>query len=134
MCLSWAILSGSVNAQTNFDKFWIKFRSAVTRSDRATVASLTKFPFSLGYDPRAKGGEGFIKTKANFLRQYKYIFNSEVNAIKCFKGSTPEKEGKNYSVACSFKQEPANAEKPFIYTFTPTRLGWRFAGFENINE
>ncbi|MEP6788447.1 MAG: hypothetical protein ABJB40_08450 [Acidobacteriota bacterium] len=126
------ILAGSVTAQSGFDVFWKKFKAAVIRGDKSTVAGLTEFPFSLGYDPSAKGGEGSIKIKATFLRRYKYIFDNEVNAAKCFANATPEKEDKGRSVACSFKSDPH--EKPFIYSFRLTKQGWRFAGFENVNE
>src|SRR5436309_7908271 len=95
VCLCSFILTGSVTAQTNFNAFWQKFKSAVIKGDRMTVASLTKLPFSLGYDPSAKSGERFIKTKTSFLRQYRYIFDNEVDAVRCFKDARPQKEGKN---------------------------------------
>ncbi len=128
------ILTRSVTAQNNFDAFWTKFKSAVIKGDKAKVANLTKFPFSLGYDPSAKSGEGYIRTKTTFLRRYRIIFNGEVDVVKCFQNASPKKEGKAYSVACSFKQEPTGGDKPFVYSFTLTKLGWRFAGFENVNE
>jgi hypothetical protein len=133
-CLNAIILFGSANAQSGFDAFWAKFKAAVSSDDKAAVASMTEFPFSTGYDPSSKKGEGYIKTRASFLRQFKHIFNDETDAVKCFKGATPEKEGKGYAVTCSFRQEPPGSEKPFVYSFKLTKLGWRFAGFENINE
>lgn len=134
VCLGLVILASSATAQSGFDTFWKKFKTAVIHGDKATVASLTNFPFSLGYDPSTKSGEGFIKTKATFLRRYKYIFAGEVDASKCFANATPHKDGKDYSVTCSFKGEPKNSEKPFVYSFQLTKQGWRFAGFENVNE
>ena len=134
VCLGLVFLTSSAAAQSSFDVFWKKFKTAVINGDRATVASLTKLPFSLGYDPGAKGGEAFIRTKANFLRRYKHIFDNEVDAAKCFANSAPEKDRKDYSVACSFKSQTKDSEKPFVYLFQITKQGWRFAGFENINE
>jgi len=128
------IFAGSVNAQKSFDTFWTKFKSAVIKGNKATVANLTLFPFSLGYDPSAKNGEGFIKTKAGFLRRYNYLFNEEVDAAKCFAQETPEKIRKSYVVSCGFKENPANGDKPFEFTFKLTKQGWRLVGRENINE
>ena len=133
-CLIAIVLFGSASAQSGFDAFWSKFKSAVAKGDKAGVVQMTLFPFSTGYDPSAKKSEGYIKTRASFLRQFKHIFNDETDAVKCFKDATPAKEGKGYSVTCAFRNEPASAEKPFVYTFKWTKSGWRFAGFENINE
>ena len=134
VCLTLTIVTISVNAQKGFDTFWAKFKSAVLKGDKSTVANLTRFPFSLGYDPRAKNQEGFIKTRASFLRRYKYVFDDEVDAVRCFQKNDPEKDRKDYFVACSFRSEPAGSEKPFIYTFKLTKQGWRFVEFTNINE
>ena len=128
------MLTGSVTAQKSFDTFWQKFKSAVIKGDKATVVSLTRFPFSLGYDPSAANEEGFIKTRASFLRRYNYVFNEEVDAVKCFENTAPEKDPGGYVVACSFKGEPPDSEKPFDYTFKRTKQGWRFVEFTNINE
>jgi len=133
-CLLLAILAISTQAQNSFDAFWVKFKSAVLKGDKAAVANLTRFPFSLGYDPSAKNQEGMIRTRASFLRRYKYIFDDEVNSVKCFQKNAPEKDSKDYFVACSFKNQPADAEKPFVYTFKLTKQGWRFVEFTNINE
>lgn len=128
------VLAASVNAQNSFDAFWVKFKAAVERGDKAAVVKMTKFPFSLGYDPSVKGDEAFLRTAKSFMRRYTYIFNGEVDAKKCFASDPPEKEETGYYVACSFKTEPAGSEKPFIYSFTLTKQGWRFGTFENINE
>ena len=134
VCLGLLMLTGSVTAQKSFNIFWAKFKLAVIKGDKETVASLTKFPFSLGYDPSAANEEGFIKKRASFLRQYNYVFNEEVDAVKCFENTAPEKDHGGYVVACSFKGESPNSEKPFAYTFKRTKQGWRFVEFTNINE
>lgn len=134
VCVISITCAASADAQSSISAFWVKFKTAVTKGDKAAVANMTKLPFSLGYDPSAKGGERFLKTRASFLRQYKYIFNNEVDAVKCFANAAPEKEEKGYFVACSFKSDPDDREKPLIYSFTHTKQGWKFAVFENINE
>ena len=88
-------LTGSLKAQTDFDTFWTTFKSAVIKGDKATVASLTKFPSSLGYDP-ATDDEAFLKTKARFLKFYRHIFNNEVDTNKCFNKTTPRKDKNTY--------------------------------------
>jgi len=134
ICVISLLLVLPASGQSNFDGFWLKFKTAVTRGDKAAVANMTKLPFSLGYDPSAKGGERFVKSRASFLREYKYIFNNEVDAVKCFASALPEKEQTGYFVACSFKSEADDREKPFIYSFKHTKQGWKFTVFENINE
>ena len=59
--LSLAILTGTINAQSDFALFWTKFKTAVKKSDKTTVASLTKFPVSMPFGMRA------VKTKADFF-------------------------------------------------------------------
>ena len=134
VCVISIMLAASAEAQTSISAFWVTFKAAVNKGDKARVANMTKLPFSLGYDPSAKGGERFLRTRASFLRQYKYIFNNEVDAVKCFANAVPEKEKTGYFVACSFKSDPEQREKPFVYSFTHTKQGWKFAVFENINE
>ncbi len=134
VCLGLLMLTGSVTAQTSFSTFWAKFKSALIKGDKETIASLTKFPFSLGYDPSAAKKEGFIKKRASFLRQYNYVFNEEVDALKCFENTAPEKNNGGYVVACSFKGGSPDSERPFVYTFKRTKQGWRFVEFTNINE
>lgn len=134
VCVMSIVLGMSANAQGTFDAFWTKFKAAVDRGDKSAVANMTKLPFSLGYDPSVKGDEAFLRTRKSFLRKYKYIFDGDVDAKKCFASGAPEKEKTGYFVACSFRSEPDSREKPLIYSFRHTKQGWRFAVFENINE
>lgn len=132
MLLSLILLAASVNAaaQTNFDDFWKNFKAAVVKGDQTAVAALTKFPLSMPY------GIKTVRTKADFLKRYKEIFNGEANAVKCFpKAEVIKDDAKNYSVYCGFKQTPDDKENtPIKYYFELTKTGWKFAGLDNINE
>ena len=127
--LSLAILTSTINAQNDFSVFWTKFKTAVKKGDKATVASLIKFPVSMPYGIRA------VKTKADFLTRYNKIFNGEANATRCFENAKPEKIRGRYEVACTFKSEPESSDnRPIVYAFDLTKQGWRFVSLDNINE
>lgn len=53
-----------------FRTFFAGFRKAVEKNDKASVASMTKFPFSYGFDA---GDEGKM-TKAQFIKRFAEIF------------------------------------------------------------
>lgn len=130
--LSLILLATSINvsAQTDFNVFWKSFKAAVVKADKTTVAALTKFPLSMPY------GIKTVRTKADFLKRYKEIFNGEADAAKCFPKAKLIKDGtKNYIVYCGFKQMPDDMENmPIKYYFELTKTGWKFAGLDNINE
>lgn len=126
------LLATSINvaAQTNFDVFWKNFKTAVIKKDKTAVAALTKFPLYMPY------GMKTVKTKADFLKRYDVIFNDEADAVKCFPTAEIIKnDAKNHSVYCGFKETPDDTENtPIKYRFELTKIGWKFAGFDNINE
>lgn len=128
------LLTASAAGQESFESFWQKFKAAVVAKNKAAVAGMAKLPFSLGYDPSARGKVGVIRTKTDFLRRYKYIFDGEVDAVKCFNSGKPEAADNQYVFACAFRTEPPEREKPFLYTFQRTKSGWRLTEFTNINE
>jgi hypothetical protein len=113
--------------------FWEKFRAAVIKGDKETVASLTQFPLSLSY------GMSDIKNKAQFMRHYRMLFFGETDAARCFPKAKPDvypatrKRPKEFSIGCSFASEEETGV-PFEYRFTLTRNGWRFTSFTNVNE
>jgi hypothetical protein len=122
---------GTKNSQNGFDAFWQKFQIAVKNNEKNLVAELTKFPFSMPY------GIANIKTKTVFIKKYQQIFSGEADAAKCFSRAKPEKETvKRYVVACKIKgtENTADTGEPIVYSFELTKTGWRFAGFDNINE
>ena len=123
-------VAGGASADNSMNAFWEKFKAAVIKGDKETVAALSAFPISLGY------GMGSIKTKAQFMKSYRDIFAHETNAAKCFRTAKPaidKKRPKEFTVGCPFAKD-SGGDEPFVYTFKLTRNGWRFTGFENINE
>ena len=130
--LSFILLATSANvaAQTNFDDFWKNFKASVIKTDKMTIAALSKFPLEMPYGIKA------VRTKADFLKRYKEIFSGEADAAKCYAKAKPEKEdAKHYAVYCGFKQTPNDTENtPIKYSFELTKTGWKFAGLDNINE
>src|SRR5436190_5509596 len=91
LCLCFLLLTGmptSGSPQTNdtFKTFWQEFKSAVIKSDKETVARLSRFPIGMSY------GISSIKTKAQLLRRYREVFNEQTNAAQCFAKKEPEKD------------------------------------------
>ena len=112
--------------------FWEKFKAAVIKGDKEAVFAMSALPVTMEYSlPK-------IKTKAQFMKNYKHIFAGEANAAKCFKTAKPEVDRPNkktFTVGCRFAEDTsADAEEPLVYTFKLTPSGWRFVGYDNINE
>jgi hypothetical protein len=128
--LSFSILAADregIAPQNEFAAFWSKFKSAVVNSDKAAVAELTSFPFSIY--------ASHLKNRTDFLRRYDEIFNGEANAAQCFRDAKPRKESERYEIYCPFKETPNDKENaPIRFVFERTKSGWKFAGLDNINE
>lgn len=124
------VLASNVAAQTKFEDFFIKFKRAVAAKDKTAVAALTGFPLSMPY------GMGNVKNKTQLANRYNMIFSGEADAAKCFEREKPIREtDARYTIACGFKNDPnGDGGKPIVYTFGKTKTGWRFIGFDNINE
>jgi hypothetical protein len=122
--------SARPSPDTSMNAFWDKFKSAVIKGDKEAVFGLSALPVTMEYAmPK-------IRTKAQFMKNYKHIFAGEANAAKCFQTAKPELDATNkkqFSVGCPFAENGAGDE-PLVYTFTLTRAGWRFVGYDNINE
>ena len=119
-------------ADTSMTAFWEKFKAAVIKGDKEAVFAMSALPVTMEYSlPK-------IKTKAQFLKSYKHIFAGEANAAKCFKTAKPEVDRPNektFTVGCRFAEDTsADVEEPLVYTFKLTPSGWRFVGYDNINE
>lgn len=129
ICLGLLIFSSSARAQSDFNSFWTKFKTAVVNNNKNTVANLTKFPLSMPYGVKS------VKTRADFIRRYDKILNLEAHAKRCFQAIAPEKNGKYYTVNCTFKSEPESSDnRPIFYYFEKTKTGWKFTGLDNVNE
>lgn len=130
--LSLILLVTSINAfaQSSFDAFWKDFKASISKGDKNAVADFAKFPLEMPY------GMKIVKTKTDFLKRYREIFDGEADAAKCFAQAKPEKEdAKHYAVYCGFKKTPNDMENtPIKYSFELTKTGWKFAGLDNINE
>ena len=113
--------------------FWEKFKAAVIKGDKETVAALSQFPISLN------DGMTPIRNKALFMKKYRFLFSQETNAAKCFPKAKPElwpaekKRPREFTVSCAFASD-GGEEEPFEYRFTLTPNGWRFTSFTNVNE
>ena len=121
------LTNSAQQSDSDFKSFWGKFKTAVINSDKNAVASLSKFPIGMSYGIRS------IKTKAELLRRYKEVFNTQTDAAKCFAAKEPEKDSANprkYSVACP----DAAGNEVVIYEFELRTGVWKFVRLDNINE
>ena len=114
-------------AGADFKQYWEKFKAAVIKVDKNTVASLTRYPLSMSYGIRS------IKTKAELLRRYREVFNQQTDAAKCFASKEPEKNETNpkrFTIVCP----DAAGNDVVAFDFALGKTGWRFVGLDNYNE
>jgi hypothetical protein len=119
--------SETARTENSTQVFWDKFKTAVIKVDKDTVAGLSRFPISMPY------GVSSVKNKPQLVRRFREVFNGETNAAKCFTTAKPEVDKarpKEFSIAC----KNAAGDEVIIYQFQQTRTGWKFAGLDNINE
>lgn len=124
-------ISADSQRTDSMSAFWEKFKAAAIKGDKETVAALSQFPISMGY------GIPSVKNKAQLMKYYRKIFFGETNAAKCFPKARPVVEKsrpKEFTIGCAFAGGDNGGGEPFEYTFALTRNGWRFTGFQNINE
>jgi hypothetical protein len=127
-------VKGKAQSADSIAAFWEKFKAAVIKGDKETVAALSRFPISRSY------GMTDLKNKAQLMRHYRELFFGETNAAKCFPKAKPEvspgtkNRPKEFTISCSFAGDGGAGDEPFEYRFTLTRNGWRFTSFTNINE
>lgn len=133
-CLCLNLFAFSIEAtsstETGVQMFWKNFKAAIAKKDKTALAAMTKFPLEMPY------GIESVKNKADFLKRYDKIFKGEADAAKCFpKGKLEKENARRYMVYCGFRRTPEDLENtPIRYIFELTRNGWRFTGFDNINE
>lgn len=111
----------------SIDTFWMKFRTAVIKSDKEAVATMVQFPITMPY------GVPAIRSKAELLKRYRDLFNRQADAAKCFAEAKPEADpaSKNkFSIAC----KDAAGNEVVIYGFVRTRGIWKLKSLDNINE
>ena len=133
ICCSLVLMLASASGLTrnsqdqSRDVFWEKFRAAVIKKDKATVAGLSQFPISMPY------GLGTVRTRAQLLKRYRDVFNHEGDAAICFKDAKPVTDParpKEFTIGC----KNGAGDEVVIYSFELTKLGWRFKGLDNLNE
>jgi len=76
-------------ADTEFDAFWVKFKGAIQKNDKAAVTSMTKLPYML---------ESKDLNKDQFAQKYNAIFTPSVR--KCLLKEKPLKDKDCYMVFC----------------------------------
>src|SRR2546430_11060282 len=114
LCALMASVAGGASADDSMNAFWEKFKAAVIKGDKETVAALSAFPISMGY------GMSSIKTKAQFMKNYKYIFANETNAAKCFRTAKPEMDKKRpneFLIGCPFAKD-SGGDEPLVFPLT----------------
>ena len=111
----------------SIDTFWIKFKTAVIKSDKEAIATMIQFPITMPY------GVPAIRTKAQLLKRYRDLFNRQADAAKCFAEAKLEADASSknkFSVAC----KDAAGNEVVIYGFVRTRGVWKLKSLDNINE
>lgn len=111
----------------SIDTFWIKFKTAVIKSDKEAIATMIQFPITMSY------GVPAIRTKAQLFKRYRDLFSQQADATKCFAEAKPEADASSknkFSVAC----KDAAGNEVVIYGFVRTRGVWKLKSLDNINE
>ena len=131
-CLMLSTLSLGASAATpqtdpSVEQFWSKFKAAVLKSDKTSVAAMSQFPIEMPY------GVPKIRTRTQLTRRWRDLFNAQANAVKCFADAKPviDPENRNrFTVGC--KNEAG--EEVVVYGFERGRTGWKLTFLDNINE
>ena len=92
----------------SFNTFWRKFKTAVARNNKETVASMTKLPFLFANEELDRAG---------FLKRYDEIISRRDK--QCLAQAKPLKDGDSYSVFCGH----------LIFVFSQSDGAWKFSGF-----
>lgn len=130
LCIS--LLAANASAATaqndpSIEQFWIKFKTAVQKADKTSVASMSQFPIEMPY------GVAKIRTRTQLARRWRDLFNVQANAAKCFEDAKPAIDPaapNRFTVGC--KDEAGN--EVVVYGFLKTRAGWKLILLDNINE
>jgi len=93
-------------ADPEFTAFWIKFKAAVARSDKATIADMTKLPFLLSSEEVDRPG---------FIKQYSSLFTPSVR--RCFARARPSRDQDAMEIFCG-DQIFLFAKVGVVYKFT----------------
>jgi hypothetical protein len=99
LCLALLLMLGSalqvssqgrtVKVDPEFNTFWIRFKAAVARNDKAAVADMTKLPFML---------ESKSLDRAGFIKQYSSLFTPKMR--RCFARARLSKDQEAMEIFC----------------------------------
>jgi len=118
----------SFQGDPSIQTFWLKFKAAVIKGDKAAVAQMSKFPIEMQYRVRS------VRTVAQLNKRYREVFNGETNAAKCFAEAKPDVDPQNpkwFTVGCRINN---TGDVAIVYGFVKTKTGWKFTSLDNINE
>jgi len=123
------VQTSTVRAENDksIDEFWTKFKTAVQKQDKASIATMSQFPIEMPY------GVPKIRNRAQLIRRYRDLFNQQTNAAKCFESAKPVVDSENsnrFTVGC--KDEAGN--ETIVYGFKRIGAGWKLISLDNINE
>ena len=129
LCASAIAVCAAPAPQTDpsVEQFWIKFKTAVQKSDKTSVASMSQFPIGMPY------GVPKIRTRTQLARRWRDLFKVQADAVKCFEDAKPvvDPAARNrFTVGC--KNEAG--DEVVVYGFLKTRTGWKLEFLDNINE
>ena len=120
-------LAVTPQSDPSIQTFWSKFKTAVNKSDKEAIASMSKFPIVMPYGiPR-------IRTKAQLIKRYRELLSVLANAVKCFGEAVPkvdEADKSKFTVGCKDKA----GNEVVVYGFAKTAGGWKLVFLDNINE
>src|ERR1043166_2743013 len=111
----------------SIETFWARFKSAVTKADKETIASMSQFPIGMPYGLRT------IKSKPELFKRYRDLFNVQANAARCFSDAIPAVDARarnRFTVGC----KDAAGNETVVYGFVKTRGIWKLKSLDNINE
>jgi hypothetical protein len=109
------------------EQFWVKFKAAVQKTDKPSVASMSQFPIEMSY------GIPSIRNRTQLARRWRELFSAQAKAVKCFQDSKPVPDETNrnrFTVWC----KDVGGNEVIAYNFVRTRTGWKLGGLDNINE
>ena len=130
LCLFAIAVCASAVAQQNdpsVEQFWAKFKAAVQKADKPSVASMSRFPIEMPY------GVPKIRTRTQLARRWRDLFNVQANAAKCFEDAKPVVDPaapNRFTVGC--KDEAGN--EVVVYGFLRTFAVAGIIFLDNINE
>ena len=117
--------AGVQQTDPSLQTFWAKFKLAVTKGDKESIAAMSQFPIEMPY------GFPAIKTKAQLIKRYRELFTVQADAKKCFAAAQPRVEAKNgFTIGCKDHGGMDNVQ----YGFAKKRGVWKLIFLDNIAE